>query len=588
MKKLKGGRAMKTIKITLTAILFCMFVVLPCFAKEQTIGVAIDKTIDKPNPWVEILDAFEQDSPIGIMNATNTIIAWQRCLSETGHCGSDEPIWTIMPDRVAFYRDVNASVKHQIIDAEDGDTWWAIATDPSGSTTESYHVKFYANLNGQQNCFERGFPVPNCGSNDIILNWWTPVQCKPCGQWTINLYENGINWNPTNHNFDLMPEIDPDMVNTLFNQGDYRNIPYDNRCIYTDGTDCDENGCKRHNCSSPLKPNEKTVSIARLGCAIVAAAMMLNYHGIFVTPPELNAWLSRPEIRGYDDDGDLLPNKIAQYARDMHNIDIRFEMNYERTGLPLSICYFGPQIIRTRGVSDPTKDHFVVATGYESCSNGSPAGHVLINDPNGGRKTTLAEHGDKIKGIWVYAGPDQTFQDSNGVIICFHSPVEAVLTDDQGRRLGYDPITGQTYKNEIFWAITETYSYDIHNDEEGELSPEELKKRMLIENPYGEYSLSVIGTGNGTYGLEIHSYDQDQNSDATNLISNVPITINETHQYKFQFFNNSSSSDQLEKHGGYDGGGQKPPTVNKFLTYVRPAAHNTDLPFGVSTYPIII
>ena len=185
------------------------------------------------------------------------------------------------------------------------------------------------------------------------------------------------------------------------------------------------------------------------------------------------------------------------------------------------------------------------------------------------------------------AGVDKSCQGSNGVTVFFHGPVEAVLTDNQGRRLGYDPVVGQAYE-EIPLAITTTFSQDIHDDGNGEIADEEPTKQIEIPDPVGEYSLSIVGTGNGMYSFNIHSFDQDQHTSADNELSDVPITINEIHQYKFQFFNNAASSDQLKVWGGYNGGGQKPLAVNKFLTYVRPAAHTTDLPCGVSAYPVII
>jgi hypothetical protein len=488
-----------------------------------------------------------------------------------------------MINQVAYYRDVNAGVKTDLFYPADRDTWWADFYSPSGFDGETRHVTYYANLNGAQNCWVDGYGPPECNHNGVRVLWYDKVQCKPCGQWTVDLYENGQQWWTTN--FTLEPEIDPTMVDTLFNQNVYSDpyaYPYDKRCVKIN---CTQN-CSRHDCSPPnYKSDEKPVPLSKLGCAITSAAMMLNYHGLSVTPPELNAWLTTHH--GFSS-GNLLMAKVAEFTRN-NGVNLYYDPWTQNLNLSDAICRFGPQLIITRGVSSPLIDHYVLATGYTECSNGSPSGHILINDPAGGIQKTLgdAPYYDEFRGQRIFYGPEYQFQDSNGISIYFHSPVEAVLTDSGGRRLGYDPITQQTY-NEVFWATYTTVSQDIHNNESGQLAEEEPSKLIEIKDPAGEYSLSVIGTGNGTYSIGMLAYDQDQNTSTSDALSDVPITINEVHQYKFQFFNNSSPSDQLEIIGGYNGGGQKPPTVNKFLTYARPTAHSTDIPYGVSVYPVVI
>ena len=40
--------------------------------------------------------------------------------------------------------------------------------------------------------------------------------------------------------------------------------------------------------------------------------------------------------------------------------------------------------------------------------------------------------------------------------------------------------------------------------------------------------------------------------------------------------------------GGFDGGGQRPKDVNKFLTYANPSDSQTDLPAGTTIFPLMI
>ena len=44
----------------------------------------------------------------------------------------------------------------------------------------------------------------------------------------------------------------------------------------------------------------------------------------------------------------------------------------------------------------------------------------------------------------------------------------------------------------------------------------------------------------------------------------------------------------LEVSGGFDGGGQRPRDVNKFLSYSSPVESQTSLPAGTTTYPLMI
>ncbi|HEY4691334.1 MAG TPA: hypothetical protein VIK33_18645, partial [Anaerolineae bacterium] len=87
-----------------------------------------------------------------------------------------------------------------------------------------------------------------------------------------------------------------------------------------------------------------------------------------------------------------------------------------------------------------------------------------------------------------YTGP-RFFWDNLGSILAFliHSPVDALVTDPLGRRIGYDPVTGQI-ANEIPGAL---YS---GNDTDMEFI-------LIPGDREGNYTITTTGTGNGPYSV---------------------------------------------------------------------------------------
>ena len=110
---------------------------------------------------------------------------------------------------------------------------------------------------------------------------------------------------------------------------------------------------------------------------------------------------------------------------------------------------------------------------------------------------------EEAKLYLLEADPDKlNFEDKSGMSIAFFSPGELVLTDPQGRRTGFDPLTNTTY-NEIPQS-----NYVIYAREDAESGTEasDPMKRIYIHQPItGEYTLKVTGTGEGKYAVEIDS-----------------------------------------------------------------------------------
>ena len=99
----------------------------------------------------------------------------------------------------------------------------------------------------------------------------------------------------------------------------------------------------------------------------------------------------------------------------------------------------------------------------------------------------------------------------------------------------------------------------------------------------GDYNLYVIGTDAGTYSLDIMAYDPEANP-SLKRFEDISINQGEIHTYSFYYPKTVGADISI----GYDGGGQRPRDVNKFLSYMRPSERQTTLPAGTTNYIMII
>ena len=220
---------------------------------------------------------------------------------------------------------------------------------------------------------------------------------------------------------------------------------------------------------------------------------------------------------------------------------------------------------------------WVVATGRDLART-----TYLVNDPAGGVDTTLAaKYNNSFGGNRQFVGPEFTYIDRSGIWIVFHSPGELHLTDPLGRRLGYDPIRNVSY-NEI---PNGAYVQTGLADDDPNADPDYKKVIEIIEPVEGEYRLSVVGTGSGTYDLSIVLMDVDSKSSGGRF-NNMLIELGVVHKYDFLF--SKAPGSETKVFDGFDGGGQRPRDVNKFLSYANPSESQTTLPAGTTTFPLHI
>jgi hypothetical protein len=525
--------------------LFCTFLLLALVAHVS----AAQRTAARPAP--------ASQNKIRMMSSfsTSSFLGFVRCPAERGACTdpwASVPMDTIDSTDTAYFRDVVVGALTFISGASDGETWGATFTDPKNTPFTFGNIQFLANYNGQQNCFVSPFWYI-CGSNSIEILWYLQSQCLNTGSWKADFSNTTIG----TRTFKLMPQIKEDQIG-LQRQTDYTDA-YDSIC--RTGTQRDV-----FHCANPPRPNQRPWRIAGKGCYLTDLAMILSYHGVAVDPATLNTYLIGHA--GYTNLGDVLPQVAMRYASD-HGVRIQFPAP-SVGALPRNICTYGPQLghVINRG-------HWVTAYGQNEALT-----QYLVRDPDGGTLTSLPG----FSTTRLFSGPQFNFTDALcGIRFDFHSPVELYVTDPQGRRAGYDPVSGAVY-NEIPNA-----SYDpelgIEDAETGE-PPEDFGRSLEVYGDVdGQYTLTVTGTATGSYTAEMWSFDLGGNY-PKNELGPIPTSPGEVHTYLIDF--HKADATQTHLGGGFDGGGQRPRDVNRFLSYGNLSSNQVTLPAGTATFPLFI
>jgi len=268
-----------------------------------------------------------------------------------------------------------------------------------------------------------------------------------------------------------------------------------------DGRDNDNDG----------RVDEDTVeTIAKWGCALTSAAMIVSYHGsqqtgFTTTPRNLNNWLRAN--KGYSG-GALIWAKVAEYAR-AQGVQL---YSYSGWGpddgvVNWYLCNSLPIILETR--SSPYNGHFVVATGQSGSEQWS------INDPGGFNLTLLSTNS-----YTSYRKYGSSPTDPSALSIIGHSPIEFLVTDPAGRRTGYDPQTGQYVQQ----TLDSSYGIEAIGASDGTSSHIETLMFETGAPIAGTYSVQLIGVGTGGYQVDFVGYDSGGSSNQQTIIGAIADT----------------------------------------------------------------
>lgn len=248
-------------------------------------------------------------------------------------------------------------------------------------------------------------------------------------------------------------------------------------------------------------------SIAAKGCLLTSWTMLINHFGAsteFSTDPQtLNQWLITHN--GYDSAGFVINDAVAMYARN-NGVELYFQgwIANDPSTLDAYLCNGMPVIVEEPG-------HFILATG-KTVHNGTWT--YAINDPAYNR-SFLTDYANSYNNLALYS---TTPTDPRRLIISAHSPVELLVIDPSGRRTGYDSATG-TVLNEIPGSIYVRQTLADATNPNGVVHESKTFWAPAIED--GNYTVKVIGTGQGSFILDSIGYSEDGTSSFKTMDGNT-------------------------------------------------------------------
>ncbi len=218
-------------------------------------------------------------------------------------------------------------------------------------------------------------------------------------------------------------------------------------------------------------------TVARWGCALTSADMILQYYGFSINPGDLNTWLnSQPD--GYVGNGLLNWLAISRYSKTNATTQPSLEFLRQpntNSSLVNELNSSRPAILEVPG-------HFVVATGQTPTS-------FNINDPAYPDHPTLDSYGNSFQSLETYV-PSHT--DLGYIMLTIDPSFALKVSDTNGNE-----ITGNTF-------IQNPLLDDVNNSNK---SGNPLQIFMSPKPIDGNYKVEI--TGNGTYELGSYLYDHD-------------------------------------------------------------------------------
>lgn len=507
---------------------------------------------------------------------------------------AEEQTFLAMSGSIAYFRDFFGGGETLSFGANDGDTLNATFISPTGQPILGNPVTFHSSFNGQQDCWV-SFSFVQCNSTSIDIIWFTTIQCSATGDFSMTFTRNGVPF-ASDVTFHVTPTIPPDKVagtGSAYNQGTFLSTQYGNFCRYFDSV-------KKKNvvraCDPVNHPTEQTMYISALGCYLTDLTTMLQYQGVTTSVPNLNTWLLNNG--GFNESGGIVPDAVLKFAK-QNGVTLSFRRTDSKTGfaggdaagLPAraAVCGKGPTplLVKHHDRNGNLRQHFVLDWGRDDAK---PETTFLIKDPNGGsdlrlnNATVPRDYSNTYYGTREYQKPGQTFVLSPTVTVTLHSPAELVLTNSAGQKTGFDPSTNTEF-NQIPNATYGDDSIDDPNDDSGDPASTDEKVLDLRPPANDTYTLTVIGTGSGTYDLEFRAFDSNLQQSLTPVL-NIPVSQGSTQTFSFTTPIATGAGFPLS--GGFDGGGQRPKDVNHFLSYANPTQSQTDLPAGTAAFPLLI
>jgi hypothetical protein len=263
--------------------------------------------------------------------------------------------------------------------------------------------------------------------------------------------------------------------------------------------------------------DETKETLGQMGCFLTSLAMVINYYaaqaGVTFTtsPAALNVYLDTPGVNGFDYSGYPRTDVAVKFAEN-NGVPIGDGQDFSGDGPTLiaaiqrDLANNNPvmlQIDRYDSIGRvPNGQHWVVATGFTADGT-----DLQLVDPYRGLTTLSAILMEYTKNTlytanvsWIHRF---TYAKMSTPILSIggHSPIELLLTDANGQRIGYNAETKMSLQD-----LTGSYNWLSLLDDTNLVSgtSTHLSKRLNGSAlPPGVYQLSVIGTSTGSFTIDI-------------------------------------------------------------------------------------
>lgn len=259
-------------------------------------------------------------------------------------------------------------------------------------------------------------------------------------------------------------------------------------------------------------------SVARWGCAVTSAAMVLDYHGHGVDPESLNNWL-KDQPDGYTPNGGAMWPAISRYTK-LHESESSPTLEF--TYLPfsedtliseMSADIPRPPIVKFQKPNGNT--HFLVIKGKDDTD-------YQINDPASTRKTL-----DEAESYWgdpINIGKLlPVTSDLSYIVMFINDNFDLKIENPSGDEIGEG----------YFLEEGPLVAADDSNVNSGDV----LKAFYYPKPATGIYNLNIKGDEGEAY--QIYSYLYDTNGNP--YLRNIDGTLNEvgSAEYEIYFFNDT-------------------------------------------------
>jgi hypothetical protein len=229
--------------------------------------------------------------------------------------------------------------------------------------------------------------------------------------------------------------------------------------------------------------------------------MIINYYAQQSGLPQrtdpglLNSWLRTNS--GYSAEHGVIYGKVSEYAWKQGGIKLTLTGigSPDNQRLDAHLCSGHPAMLR---VTTSYGSHFVVAVG-KTVMNGTNT--YLLHDPIWGQTTLLERYGGIYQAAYYYQGGNSLVNRSM-LEVSAHSPVQLLVTDPLGRKTGYDPRSGEIWKE----IPNADYLTENINEPDGKRLAD--SKLLLIPQPIpGSYLVQIIGYSAGPYTVDVIQTD---------------------------------------------------------------------------------